>query len=87
VLVIRKILEPQYFLPLVFWLVLGASLGFVRLLERGRSSVLWRTVVGVAISAHVLVVSMFATDLKAARVYNLAEIESAAYLIPSAHAS
>ncbi len=83
VFVIRKILEPQYFLPLVFWLAVAASLGLARLLERRRSSLVWRTAFGAAICAHVLVVWMFASDLKAARVSNFAGIESAAHLIPS----
>jgi hypothetical protein len=82
--VIRKILEPQYFLPLVFWLALAASFGFARLIERQRFNLVWRTVLGVAICTHVLVVWMFASDLKAARVSNLVGIESAAHLIPSA---
>jgi Dolichyl-phosphate-mannose-protein mannosyltransferase len=83
VFVIRKILEPQYFLPLVFWLALMASLGFARLIEKWRYSLAWRTILGVAICAHVLVVWMFTSDLKAARVSNLAGIESAAHLIRS----
>jgi hypothetical protein len=83
VFVIRKILEPQYFLPLVFWLALAASFGFARLIERQRFSLVWRTALGVAICAHVLVVWMFTSDLKAARVSNLAEIECAAHLIPN----
>jgi hypothetical protein len=83
VFVIRKILEPQYFLPLVFWLALAASFGFARLIERQRFSLVWRTALGVAICAHVLVVWMFTSDLKAARVSNLAGIESAAHLIPN----
>jgi hypothetical protein len=81
--VIRKILEPQYFLPLIFWLAFAASLGFARIIERRRFSLVWRTALGVAICAHVLVVWIFASDLKAARVSNFAGIESAAHLIPS----
>lgn len=79
----RKILEPQYFLPLIFWLALAASFGFAWLIERQRSSLLWRTVLGVAVCAHVVVVWMFTSDVKAARVSNLAGIESAAHLIPT----
>jgi hypothetical protein len=83
VFVIRKILEPQYFLPLLFWLTVAASLGLARLIERRRSSLVWRTAFAVAICAHVLLVWMFASDLKAGRVSNFAGIESAGHLIPS----
>jgi hypothetical protein len=83
VFVVRKILEPQYFLPLIFWLALAASFGFARLLQRQRFSLVWRTALGVVICAHVLVVWMFTSDLKGARVSNLAGIESAAHLIPN----
>ncbi|MDB6108557.1 MAG: hypothetical protein JWR69_307 [Pedosphaera sp.] len=80
--VVRKIPEPQYTLPLLAWAVVAASFGFQSLIDRLGGGILWRAALGAALGLHVLVVVIFACDVKASRVPNFTEIESVAGMLP-----
>lgn len=81
VVVVRKILEPQYFLPLVFWLVVAGSFGFAALWQRMGASRVARLGLFFLLMAHVAVAWRFTSDLKASRVPDYPAIETAARLI------
>lgn len=82
VFVLRKITEPQYFLPLLIWLVIAASFGFARLLQRIRPSVSSTSLIWAAVCVHILLVCFMVLDLKSSRVIDFASIEEAGQLIP-----
>jgi hypothetical protein len=82
VFIVRKILEPQYFLPLLFWLVISTSFGFSAMRQKLRSGRLWSAALGVAMLAHCVVAWCFASDLKVSRVPDYPAIERAAQLLP-----
>ena len=82
VFVVRKILEPQYFLPLLFWLIVATSFGFTSMAEKFSSSRAWRLVLFFACAAHVFGAWIFTSDLKASRVPDLPAITRAALLLP-----
>ncbi len=84
IFVARKILEPQYFLPLLFLLVVGASFGFGGIIDKIRSGGLWRAFVLSAVTMHVLAAYVFTSDLKTSRVPDYRAIERAARIIPPA---
>jgi hypothetical protein len=81
--VVRKILEPQYFLPLLFWLVIAASFGFPEMLRKLGPRRWWRLVIVSSLAAHILVVGFFINDLKTSRVPDYPAIQRAAKLLPN----
>jgi len=82
VLILRKIPEPQYLLPPLVWLIVAASPGIDCLLTRLRSRTLCRPALVLAIVLHVSLAIAFTCDLKASRVPDYTNIESAAALLP-----
>jgi len=75
--------EPQYTLPVLFWVTIAASFGFPRLLEKLRGDNRWRMAAGGILFVHVAVVIGAAWFLKASRVPNLQDMEAAMRLIPA----
>jgi hypothetical protein len=82
IFVARKILEPQYFLPLLCLLVICASFGFAGMRDKMRSSARWRAFGVPALALHILTAYLFTSDLKASRVPDYPAIERAARHIP-----
>ena len=81
VFVLGKINEPQYYLPLIVWVVLAAALGFAKFSSAPRSK-LMRAAVVLAACAHIPVATLMAIDLKSSRVPGIAEIADAGQLLP-----
>jgi hypothetical protein len=82
ILVVRKVAEPQYLLPMLAWCVVPASFGFNLLMDKLRTSAAWRIALGAALVMHVLMTLAFTIDLKASRVPDYPDIERAAQLLP-----
>ena len=81
IFVLRIIYEPQYFLPVLAWLLIAAYGGLEYVIEKLASPV-WRTSLAVAVGLHLLVALACAYDLKASRVPDFAAIQRAAQLLP-----
>jgi len=82
ILIVRKVHEPQYMLPMLAWCVVPASFGFNLLMDKLRAGTAWRIALGVALMMHVLAALAFTVDLKTSRVPNFPDIERAARLLP-----
>ncbi|MGP8200405.1 MAG: hypothetical protein ACLQU4_12990 [Limisphaerales bacterium] len=82
ILVVRKIAEPQYMLPMLAWGAVPAAFGFNWLMDKLRASAAWRVALGAALILHVLVAAAFTIDLKTSRVPDYPDIERAAQLLP-----
>jgi len=74
--------EPQYSVPVLFWVVLAASFGFPRLIEKYREGKLWRLLLPGLVVAQAAMVCMSLVFLKAPRAPNLRDIEAGAQLTP-----
>jgi len=77
--VLERILfaEPQYTLPVLFWLIIAASFGFPRLLEKLRENKHWRMIAAAIVLVHIAIVLGNAWFLKASRVPNLPDMQAA----------
>jgi hypothetical protein len=75
--------EPQYTLPVLFWVMIAASLGFPRLLEKLRGNNRRKIAAAGIFFIQVVVVIGAAWFLKASRVPNLPDMEAAMKLIPA----
>jgi hypothetical protein len=82
ILVVRKVPESQYMLPMLAWCVVPASFGFNLLMDKLRAGAAWRIALGTALIMHVLMTVAFTIDLKTSRVPNFPDIERAARLLP-----
>ena len=82
VVVVRKVPEPQYLLPVLAWCVVPASFGFNLLMDKLRAGAAWRIALGAALIMQVLMTLAFTIDLKASRIPNFPDIERAAQLLP-----
>ena len=80
--VVRKIPEPQYFLPLVAWSAVAAAFSFPFLVTKLKD-LRWRLALGVALVLHAGGVAFFTNDLKASRVPDFSEIERVARVLPT----
>ena len=74
--------EPQYALPVIFWLVLAASFGFSRLLEIVRENRSWRIPLACLLVLHLALVCVTTNFLRSSRVPNVRDVEAAAQLTP-----
>jgi hypothetical protein len=75
--------EPQYTLPILFWLIVAASFGFPRFIEKIRGDRRWRVA---SLAILLIQIGIATTDtifLKASRVPNLAEMHAAMKLTPT----
>ncbi len=79
--VVIKIPEPQYILPILAWLVLLMAFGLNYFLT-GRPGVLRRVAITAAVGLHVLIALVFTADLKASRIPDFHDVETVAKLIP-----
>jgi hypothetical protein len=82
ILVLRKISEPQYFLPPLAWLVIAAAPGLGHLAGKLRSGMIWRYVLPAIVGMHIVLAIVLARDLRSSRVPDFPSIESAARLLP-----
>ena len=80
--VFREIPEPQYILPVLVWFAIGAAFGFTYLGGKLRAGLAWRTALGATALLHVLGALACTVDLKSSRIPDIADIESAAKLLP-----
>jgi len=76
-------LEPQYTVPVLFWVIIAASLGLPRLLEKFQAGRSWRIALAAIVVMHVAVVCASTAFLKASRVPNLRDLETAGKLTPA----
>jgi len=74
--------EPQYTLPVLFWLILAVSFGIPPLLEKMRVSRLWRIGVIAVLVVQIVSVSSAIFFLKSSRVSNWNDLQAAAGLLP-----
>jgi len=74
--------EPQYMLPVLFWLSIASAFGFPRLLEWWHRNQQGKLTLGCALLFHLMVVAGSVYFLKASRVPNVADIEAAGRLTP-----
>jgi hypothetical protein len=81
ILVVRKVTEPQYMLPMLAWCAVPAAFGFNLLMDK-LTRAAWRAALAAALALHVLVATALTLDLKASRVPAYPDIESAARLLP-----
>lgn len=75
-------IEPQYTVPVLFWLVVAVSFGFPRLFEFLGRDHRRRAVLGGILLVHIAVMIAAVCFLKASRVPNLRDLEAAARLTP-----
>jgi hypothetical protein len=80
--VVAKIPEPQYILPLLAWLVVVAAFGLNRFMSRPLGHG-FSALITLAVALHLLVAFVFTCDLKASHVPAFKDIENAAKLIPA----
>jgi len=81
--VVRKVAEPQYYLPLLACAVVAASFGLVPMVAWFRRWVSWRPILGLVVGIHLIVAFVLTWDLKQSRVPDFAEIQKTAALIPA----
>ncbi|MGD0815881.1 MAG: hypothetical protein ABSA83_19990 [Verrucomicrobiota bacterium] len=82
IMVLRKVSEPQYMLPMLAWCAVPAAFGFNWLMAKLRAGAASRVAFGAALALHVLVATAFTLDLKASRVPDYPDIQRAARLLP-----
>jgi len=75
-------LEPQYSVPVLFWVILAASMGLPRLFEKVRGSRPWRIAMVGIVVAHLVLVGATVIFLKSSRVPNYQDLVVAAQLTP-----
>jgi hypothetical protein len=75
--------EPQYSLPVLFWVIVAASFGVRPVFDKFRRTLAGRSALGLATALHVVIAAISVVYLKAPRVPNLPDIEAAGRLIPS----
>lgn len=80
--VVSKIMEPQYLLPSLAWLIVAATFGINQLAGMTNPSIRWRAGLVALVCLQALTTCIFARDLKAARVPDFQSIEKAAAVIP-----
>jgi hypothetical protein len=73
--ILRKIPEPQYFLPLVFWLAIAAAFGLSRA-GMSRVKLAW------VLAPHLALACAATVDLKMSRVPDFPAVEQASRLLP-----
>lgn len=74
--------EPQYTIPVLFWLLIVAAPGLSILLEKARQNRLWRiSLIGLAV-LHLLIAAISVAFLKTSRVANFSDIQAAKKLLP-----
>lgn len=83
VFIVRKVPEPQYSLPLLAWCIIPACVGLQVALAGLRGRILRPAVIAAAVGMHLLVALIFTCDLKASRVPDFKDIETAARLLPA----
>ena len=83
VLVLCKVHEPQYFLPVVAWTVIGSVAGLEFLVGKLRPSFMWQPALAVGIATHLVVAAALAVDLRSSRVPDFASIERIANMLPA----
>ena len=81
VFVIRKLLEPQYFLPLLAWALIAASIGWQWAVENYQRRPFWKWGLAGAGILHVIIALIFTADVKASRVPNYPDILAASHLL------
>jgi hypothetical protein len=75
--------EPQYSLPVLFWVVVAASFGVRPLLDKLGRSLAGQSIVGLAMVLHIALATISVAYLKSPRVTNIRDIEAASRLIPT----
>jgi hypothetical protein len=75
--------EPQYTVPVLFWLFLAASLGLPGLLALARKSGAWKITFTALLLLHLAIAANAIWFLKASRVPNFASIIAAGNLTPT----
>jgi hypothetical protein len=75
-------IEPQYTVPVLFWLVIAASFGFPRLFELFRRDNRWKVALGAILLVHLVVVIGAVCFLKASRVPNWPDLAAAGQQTP-----
>jgi hypothetical protein len=75
--------EPQYSLPVLFWVIVAASFGVRPLLDKLGRTLAGRSALGLATALHVIIATVSVVFLKAPRVTNLGDMEAASRLIPT----
>lgn len=75
--------EPQYSVPVLFWVVVAASFGFRPLLDKLTGTLTRRYALGLVVALHVTVVALGTLYLKACRIPNIRDLEAAGELLPT----
>ena len=83
VLVLCKVHEPQYFLPVVAWTVIGSVAGLEFLAGKLHPGFIWRGALTVGMATHLVVAAALAIDLRSSRVPDFASIEHIASILPA----
>ena len=80
-LVVTKILEPQYLLPCLAWAIMAATLGLGAVVSKMNSRA-WRWGLAGLIGVQLATSAYCASELKASRIPGFAAVQQAAGLIP-----
>jgi dolichyl-phosphate-mannose-protein mannosyltransferase len=83
ILVLSKVHEPQYFLPVLPWIIVAATAGLEFLASKLPSGLVWRAGLATLVGLHVVVAAALAVDLRSSRVPDFPSIERMARLLPS----